>query len=171
MKRQKLRALFEQKAYLAWFILDGCAPKAIPYNVNLKLSKVEENQDLENLLIRLGFSWLCNRDVFCRLRNGTILQYKSRGRGFESYSGHFHSHKLSQLRLCLKLNWIENVFEMEIELVFRIDLLHNYVSSLEIHIETTIASTWWVAKSQSIHCVQTHQGIPLFARSNARFGN
>ncbi len=38
-----------------------------------------------------------------------VLEYKSRGRGFESYSGHFHSHKLSrlifQILLLLKFNW------------------------------------------------------------------
>ena len=52
-----------------------------------------------------------------------------------------------------------------------IDLLHNYVSSLEIHLETTLVSTWCVAKSQSMHCFQTHKAIPFISRSNARFGN
>ena len=28
---------------------------------------------------------------------GSVLEYKSRGRGFESYSGHIHCHKLSRL--------------------------------------------------------------------------
>ncbi len=28
---------------------------------------------------------------------GSALEYESRGRGLESYSGHFHSHRLSQL--------------------------------------------------------------------------
>ena len=31
------------------------------------------------------------------------LEYESRGRGFESYSGHFHSHKLSRLILQILL--------------------------------------------------------------------
>ncbi len=31
------------------------------------------------------------------LRSGSALEYESRGRGFESYSGQFHSHKLSRL--------------------------------------------------------------------------
>ncbi len=29
--------------------------------------------------------------------NGSALEYESRGRGFESYSGHLHSNKLSRL--------------------------------------------------------------------------
>ena len=31
------------------------------------------------------------------VRSGSALEYESRGRGFESYSGHFHSHILSRL--------------------------------------------------------------------------
>ncbi len=32
-----------------------------------------------------------------RLHSGSALEYQSRCRGFESYSGHFHSHKLPRL--------------------------------------------------------------------------
>ncbi len=32
-----------------------------------------------------------------RLFSSRALEYESRGRGFESYSGHFHSHRISRL--------------------------------------------------------------------------
>ncbi len=32
------------------------------------------------------------RPLYLYSRSGSVLEYKSRGRGFESYSGHFHSH-------------------------------------------------------------------------------
>ncbi len=40
------------------------------------------------------------------MRRGSTLEYGSRGRGFESYSGHFHSHKLSRLKREFQLSVI-----------------------------------------------------------------
>ncbi len=42
-----------------------------------------------------GGATICVNEI--ALVSRSVLQYKSRGRGFESYSGHFHSHKLSRL--------------------------------------------------------------------------
>ncbi len=50
------------------------------------------------------------------MRSGSILEYKSRGRGFESYSGHFHSHKLSrlifQILLLFKFNGVAGIVKV-----------------------------------------------------------
>ena len=55
-------------------------------------------------------------------KGDNVLEYKSRGRGFESYSSHFHSHKLSRL-----------IFQILLLLMFncniqRFSILHQIIS-------------------------------------------
>ncbi len=53
--------------------------------------------------------------------SGSTLEYESRGRGFEPYSGHLHSHKFSRLNRFMRHSGVK-VFSM---------LIKNFIPALK----------------------------------------
>ena len=67
----------------------------------MKLTGLVCQKENENeVVMDIGMNWNSRNkrvsEVNLRMRSGSVQEYKSRGRGFQSYSGHFHSHKLSR---------------------------------------------------------------------------